>query len=98
VQFFPPKNRAPTNSEIKVCKPFLERQLNIINPKIIVLLGSIAAHAVIGTEKVMKHHGELLHNKYFITIHPSAAVRLKKNVEIIRQDFEKLKKIIKDFK
>ncbi len=96
VQFFPPKNRQPTDHEIAICKPFLEKQLDIISPKIVVLLGSIAAKAVIGATEIMKHHGELVEDKYFLTIHPSAAVRLKKNVAVIRQDFEKLKEIIKE--
>ena len=43
----PPKNRTPLAAEIAACKPFLEAQLNLIKPKIILLLGSPALKSVL---------------------------------------------------
>ena len=43
----PPGNRTPTNSEVAVCLPFLKRQIELIKPKIILLLGASAANAVL---------------------------------------------------
>ncbi|MGC8648779.1 MAG: uracil-DNA glycosylase family protein [Candidatus Micrarchaeia archaeon] len=99
VQFFPPKNRAPTEEEINYCIPFLKKQIKIIKPKFIILLGNISAYSVGGINNVMKNHGKVFYNKeydceLFITIHPAAAVRIKKNVFIIEEDFKKFKDIL----
>ena len=45
-----PKNRAPRQSEIKACRPWLEQQLQIIRPDLVVCLGATAAHTVLGRE------------------------------------------------
>jgi DNA polymerase len=99
VQFFPPKNRMPTPAEVELCKPFLMEQINIVNPRIVVLVGALAARELSGTTQIMKTHGSLIDGtdkrKYFVTLHPAAAVRLKKNMEPIREDFLKLKTIVK---
>ncbi len=47
----PPKNRPPKREEIELCLPFLQRQLEIIQPEIIVALGASAAHALLKTKK-----------------------------------------------
>ena len=44
----PPGNRTPTDGEVAVCLPFLMRQIELINPKIVFLLGASAANAVLG--------------------------------------------------
>ncbi|WP_337860506.1 uracil-DNA glycosylase family protein [Ferroplasma sp.] len=93
VQFFPPKNRAPTDEEIAICKPKLLKQIEIINPKIIVLLGSIAAKTMVPIQSIMKEHGALFDNKYFVTLHPAAALRNPENLKIMRSDFQLLRKI-----
>ncbi|MEM0149442.1 MAG: uracil-DNA glycosylase family protein [Candidatus Micrarchaeaceae archaeon] len=95
VQFFPPKNRAPSTFEAMLCKTELLEQIYVINPAVIVLLGSVASRYVINVPNVMKRHGELIKGRYFITLHPAAAVRLKKNMPIIEGDFKKLKSILK---
>lgn len=43
----PPGNRTPTDAEVAVCMPFLKRQIELISPKIIFLLGASAANAVL---------------------------------------------------
>lgn len=99
VQFFPPRNRAPARSEIALCKGFLLRQIDIVKPKIIVLLGSLAAKTVLDAGSIMRRHGTTARKGgyiYFLTLHPAAAVRLKKNVPLLEQDFAKLKKLIED--
>ena len=98
VQFFPPKNRMPTKEEVNKCTPMLKKQIDIINPKLVITLGSLAANTTIGMENIMHNHGLLTHDGdryYFSTLHPAAAVRLKKNVPIIKDDFKKLGSIVK---
>jgi DNA polymerase len=44
----PPGNRQPTQQEIEICRPFVEKHIALINPKLIVLVGSTAATSLIG--------------------------------------------------
>ena len=44
----PPANRRPTNEEIEMCKPFLEKHIALIKPRLIVLVGSTAVSAILG--------------------------------------------------
>ncbi|MBQ8869969.1 MAG: uracil-DNA glycosylase [Alphaproteobacteria bacterium] len=57
----PPGNRTPTDSEIAVCLPFLKRQIDLIMPKIVLLLGGSAANAVLdNNEPISKLRGHWL--------------------------------------
>lgn len=92
-----PKSGTPNEAEIKHGSIHLKKQLNIIKPKIVVLLGSVAYQAIFG-EKVatLKLHGRIVEKEgrqYFITIHPSAAMRFTKMRNCFREDFEKLKEL-----
>lgn len=51
----PPENRTPEKDEIATCMPFLMRQLANISPKVIVSLGSVAAQALLNTNKSISH-------------------------------------------
>ena len=93
VQFFPPKNRKPSDSEIAKCMPFLERQIEVIRPKVVVLLGAVSAGTLVGKGKVMSEHGSFVEKDgimYFVTLHPAAGVRIKKNIPVLEDDFRLL--------
>lgn len=95
VQFFPPKNRIPTEEEVKLCKPFLIGQINIINPRFIVLLGNLAGGTLLGTGNVRINHGRIVEKgkrRYMITFHPAAALRFKDIYDLMQDDFKKLEK------
>jgi uracil-DNA glycosylase len=47
----PPGNRSPTQAEIAACQPFLERQVELLKPKVIVFLGGIAARGLLGVKE-----------------------------------------------
>jgi DNA polymerase len=47
----PPENRTPEKDEMATCSPFLVRQIDVIHPRVIVCLGSIAAQALLGTNQ-----------------------------------------------
>ena len=53
VNYRPPENRKPTEEEILRYLPFLVKHIEIINPKILVLLGSTALNSILGSEKVI---------------------------------------------
>jgi DNA polymerase len=59
VYWRPPGNRTPTPQEIEACRPFLERQIELVAPDVLVLLGGAAAKQVLGTEEgIMKLRGK----------------------------------------
>ena len=64
VNYRPPLNRRPTDAEIKRYLPFLKEHIEIINPKILVLLGSTALNTLIGNEVVIsKARGKWIQKK-----------------------------------
>ena len=103
-----PDRGTPSLSDITHGKIHLEKQLKVINPKIIVLLGATAAQAMLEKKvAIMKDHGKMFTQNgpsrlgraeaergYFLTLHPSAVLRFRKNLQPLEEDFEKLKEIL----
>jgi DNA polymerase len=93
-----PDRGTPTSADIAHGRLHLIKQLNIIQPKIIVLLGSSAVQGVLEEKlPIMKVHGTVVEKegrKYFITFHPAAAVRFQKFKVLLLEDFKKLKKLV----
>jgi len=93
-----PKRGTPSKSEIAHGATHLVKQLEIIKPKIIVLLGNVAYKALINqTAQINQYHGKVIkkdHRRYFPTFHPAAAIRFQKIKNLIIQDFSNLKFII----
>jgi len=83
VNYRPPKNRRPTEEEINKYLPYLKKHIEIINPKILVLLGSTALNALIGNEVVIsKARGQWIEKQFgecktsvIITFHPAFLMR-----------------------
>ncbi len=83
VNYRPPENRRPTDKEIQRYLPFITKHIEIINPKILVLLGSTAMNAIIGNEFVIsKMRGKWIEKKFgncktsvIITFHPAFLMR-----------------------
>jgi DNA polymerase len=90
----PPKNRTPRKSESVACMPYLERQIEIIDPQVIVLVGGVAISNLIGPWKLGEAHGrfyEVNGRTYFMCYHPAAALRNPELKDVMRDDFAKLK-------
>ncbi len=97
VQFFPPKNRVPTRREIELCRPFIMGQIEIVDPKVILLLGSVACKAILNLEKVASIRGTHVKKggrTYLISLHPAAGVRIRKNMPVMREDFAGFRKVL----
>ena len=83
VNYRPPENRRPTEKEIQRYLPFIRKHIEIISPKILVLLGSTAMNALIGNEIVIsKMRGKWIEKKFgncktsvIITFHPAFLMR-----------------------
>ena len=75
----PPRNRDPLNVEQEACRPWLDRQIALVNPKIIVCLGRIAAMALIREDfRISREHGQWFDRdgrRLMATFHPSALLR-----------------------
>lgn len=95
----PPRNRKPKQKEIDACMPYLQKQIEIINPKIIILLGNTAIKTILGKmDGINKIHGKAINRRgriYFLTFHPAAGVRSTTKKEQLKKDFKKVKEIIK---
>ena len=83
VNYRPPENRKPTQQEIDTYLPFIQKHIEIINPKILVLLGSTAMNALVGSEVVIsKTRGKWIEKKFgdcnvsvIVTFHPAFLMR-----------------------
>tara|TARA_B100000963_G_C22540896_1_gene632134 strand:+ start:269 stop:964 length:696 start_codon:yes stop_codon:yes gene_type:complete len=83
VNYRPPENRRPTDKEIERYLPFITKHIEIINPKILVLLGSTAMNALVGKEIVIsKMRGKWIEKEFgncktsvIITFHPAFLMR-----------------------
>ncbi|NLW33349.1 MAG: uracil-DNA glycosylase [Fibrobacter sp.] len=89
----PPGNRNPEAQEIITCFPLLERQIAIIQPKAILLLGRIAAHSIIGTNDSIAMMRSKVHDykgiPTMVIYHPAALLR---NASLKRPAWEDLQK------
>lgn len=99
----PPGNRTPTTAEVAVCLPFLKKQIDLINPQIIVLMGGSAANALLDNEDpISKMRGKWLEYKTsggntiaaMATFHPAYLLRNAGQKAKIWIDFLRLKKKI----
>jgi DNA polymerase len=73
-------HQTPRAEEIKACAPWLEAEVQVVDPLVLVCLGATAVNAVIGSKaRVMKDHGQFLESKLgrtaVPTLHPSAILR-----------------------
>jgi len=97
----PPNNRDPLPEEIKACEPYLDEQIKIINPKIIVTLGRFSMAKFLPDQYISRIHGQprninFAGEKRIIIpmYHPAAALRSSIIMEEIKKDFQRLKKIL----
>jgi uracil-DNA glycosylase family 4 len=90
----PPGNRTPEKDETGTCQPFLDRQLGVIQPKVIVCLGNVASQALLGTGEPMgrvrgkwfNFHGA----KMLPTYHPAYLLRNPNAKGIVWEDLQKV--------
>lgn len=88
----------PTDEDISHGMTHLSKQIEIIDPKVLVLLGRVAVRGVLGDKMMIsKKHGEFVKKEgrtYFISYHPAAAIRFQKFKQIFLDDFQKIKEVL----
>lgn len=98
----PSNNRDPLLEEIQVCWLWLEKQIKIIQPKIIVPLGRHSLSRFIPEAQIGQCHGKVLHKRHeslgevviFPSYHPAAALYKGSLRLVLREDFEKIPKVV----
>ena len=95
----PPENRDPLPEELTACDAYLERQIEAINPSIIVTLGRFSMGKFMPGAKISQVHGEMrkIGNCYVIPMfHPAAALHQAALKPAILADFAKLPDLLKE--
>ncbi len=93
----PPENRDPLPWEIEAYKPYLTRQIEIIDPPVIVALGRFAANYFLPWAKITRDQGRAFRagNRIVVPmLHPAAALRGTETMNLFREGFKKLPAIV----
>ncbi|HUK51605.1 MAG TPA: uracil-DNA glycosylase [Terriglobales bacterium] len=94
----PPGNRPPRKDEATACRPYLDRQLALIHPRVICPMGNSAIHALMDkAEGVTAIHGmpfEVGSITYFPMYHPAAALYTFQLRKVMEEDFRKLRGLL----
>ena len=89
----PPNNRDPEPDEMAACAPYLERQIALINPRIIVTLGRFSMASFFPGERISQIHGtaRVVDGRMCVAMyHPAAGLHQASLADVIRADFRKL--------
>lgn len=90
----PPENRTPEPDEVQTCSPFLLRQIDVINPKVIVCLGAVAAKTLLETTRgISQFRGEWLEwrgRRLMATYHPAYLLRNPNAKSEVWKDLQKV--------
>jgi len=101
----PPGNRRPTEEELAICRPFVERHIQLFNPKIMILVGSTSMSAVLGINdpvtgvrgKIIEFAASFMPEKIktFVIFHPSYLMRQSAKKRIAWRDMLVIEKFLK---
>lgn len=93
----PPNNRDPAPEELAACQDYLDRQIELIDPKVIITLGRYSMYRYFPGESITRVHGQpkrVGHRLIVPMFHPAAALHQPRWKPLILEDFKKLPQII----
>ncbi len=93
----PPANRDPREEEVEACKAYLDRQIELIQPQVVVTLGRHSMARAFPNEKISAVHGQprsVDGQVYFPMYHPAAALHQPSLRPTVEADFEKLRELL----
>jgi DNA polymerase len=94
----PPGNRNPAPEEVATCQPFLFRQIDAIGPRVIVALGTFAAHALLGTDAPISRLRGRVHDfrggKLIPTFHPAFLLRSPERKRDVWEDMKRVRALL----
>jgi uracil-DNA glycosylase len=95
----PPQNRTPKAGEVEICTSnYLFEQIELINPKLIMLLGAVAARKLLGLKTINQARGQVIEHeerKFLVGYHPAVRFYREDMGEKVKEDFALLKHTIK---
>jgi len=102
----PPNNRDPFPEEVEACWPWLEQQIKIIDPKLIITLGRHSLERFLPNQKISQVHGKALRHPapemgtriFYALYHPAAALYNGSMREVLIKDFKRIPKVLKAVK
>lgn len=96
----PPGNRVPKQKEVEACRDFLHRQVELIEPALLVALGQSAFRTLTGIKgKMEDHHGKIYDYagcRTLVTYHPAGVIYNRKLRPDMVRDIKSIKKIVKE--
>jgi uracil-DNA glycosylase family 4 len=97
----PPGNRNPEPAEVATCQPFLFRQIDIVRPKVVVALGTFAAHALLGSDAPISRLRGHVHefrggSKLVPTFHPAFLLRSPERKRDVWEDMKKVRALLQE--
>jgi uracil-DNA glycosylase family 4 len=95
----PPGNRDPLSDEIATCRPFLDKQIELIQPKLIVTLGRYSMARYFPNAQITRIHGQprrIGGRIYYPMFHPAAALHQPKWRSVVEEDMLKIPQILKE--
>lgn len=106
VPWRPPGNRTPTPQETEICKPFITRQIELVDPDVLVFLGGASAAALTGAkEGILRLRGRWLEYatakrpiRAIATLHPAYLLRQPLQKRVAWRDFQAIRKALAEAK
>ena len=97
----PPSNRNPEPDEVATCEPFLFAQIDLIKPRVIVALGTFAAHALLKTDApISRIRGQVFDyrggSRLLATFHPAFLLRSPERKRDVWEDIKKVRALLAD--
>ncbi len=103
VRFRPPENRDPLPAELEAFAPYVDREIEIIDPKVIVTLGRYSMAKFLPDVKISQVHGKpkqvAWRGRNVLVLpmyHPAAALRSGDVLNALREDFKVIKQVLED--
>ncbi|GAB4350402.1 MAG: type-4 uracil-DNA glycosylase [Candidatus Abyssubacteria bacterium] len=93
IKCLPVDSGKPARESIEACNPYLQGQVELVRPRILCLMGGVAAKTLLGVERVADIRGRILERpegRYLVTYHPQAGRRFPDIRKWMRRDFELL--------
>jgi len=94
----PPGNRDPLPEEINACRPFLDRQIELIQPKLVVTLGRFSMARAFPKARISRIHGQprkIGGVLYYPMYHPAAALHQPSLRSVVKEDMLRIPELIK---
>jgi uracil-DNA glycosylase len=95
----PPQNRDPLPEEMEACKPYLDKQLELIQPKVVITISRFAMARWFPDKKISEIHGKPKKFGNLVVLpmyHPAAALHQHSLKRVLEEDFKRIPQILKD--